>query len=343
MNFHSQLPGNFCNPFWNPKMSMNNHHQVTLIGLGTIGMSMAALHLRDSTTTIHIFDVRPDIEQQILTHLPTFLEPLCLGLSTASLISSGRVKIHSTLETACCQSTIVQEQGPESPSFKQALWADVEKIAPPNAHFWSSTSGIPASKQISKMENKSRLVVVHPFNPPHVMPLLEIVPSPTTDRAEIHFACNYFRQVSPSHVPVVIKKEISGFVGNRLAFAVLREACYLVDQDVISVKDLDQIMKSSLGPRWALSGVFESYNAGGGEDGFRGFMSKLESTIQEVWDDLGAIHMTGEDSKWRDNVISLVEEGYEPVISAQTKEKEASLREVLRIQSSIGGKGLLYN
>ncbi|RLL98503.1 hypothetical protein CFD26_105956 [Aspergillus turcosus] len=315
-------------------MAANETHQVALIGLGTIGIAMAALHLRDPTSTIHIFDVRADIEQFIFAHLPGFLEPVSRGTSVASLISSGRIKIHTALETACSLATIVQEQGPENIAFKKPLWAQIEKVAPPTAHFWSSTSGIPASEQTAAMQNKSRLLVVHPFNPPHIMPLLEIVPSSSTSSSEVEFACRYFRQVSPRHCPVVIKKEVSGFVGNRLAFAVLREACYLVEQGVVSVKDLDQIMMSSLGPRWALGGVFESYHAGGGEDGFRGFLNKLEATVQEVWDDLGLISMTNDNQRWREYVTAQVEETYGQSSLGQTNGKKAKLREVLRIQSS---------
>jgi 3-hydroxyacyl-CoA dehydrogenase len=311
-----------------------NQNQVTLIGLGTIGISMAALHLRDPNSTIHLFDVRSDIEQHILAHLPAFLESVCPGTSVESLISSGRIKIHTTIETACSEATIIQEQGPENVSFKKSLWAQVESIAPPYAHFWSSTSGIPTSEQTADMQDKSRLLVVHPFNPPHIMPLLEIVPSPNTNQDEVDFACNYFRQVSPRHCPVVIKKEICGFVGNRLAFAVLREACYLVEQKVVSVKDLDQIMMSSLGPRWALNGVFESYNSGGGVDGFRGFLNKLEATVQGVWNDLGVMSMTGDDSHWKEYVISQTEQTYGPSSLGQTREKEEKLREVQRIQTS---------
>ncbi|KAI9368405.1 3-hydroxyacyl-CoA dehyrogenase [Aspergillus egyptiacus] len=323
-------------------MSVASPQRITLIGLGTIGMSMAALHLSRDNTIVDVFDTRPEFEKYILKTLPNFLEDpssVCNdGLSSssklASLLRSGRLNIHSSLETACASATIVQEQGPENIAFKQSIWKQVENLAPASAHLWTSTSGIAASVQQQDMEDKTRLLVVHPFNPPHIMPLLEIVPAPETSPERVEFAREYFSLPGSRHRPVVIRKEIPGFVGNRLAFALLREACYLVQEDVVSAKDLDTILMASLGPRWAGNGVFESYQQGGGEGGIRAFLEKLGSTMQEVWDGLGQVNVLGEKkTEWKEKVIQQTDDAYGTLTAEQAWEKEERLRDFIRAQS----------
>ncbi|KAL3474399.1 hypothetical protein BJX99DRAFT_260503 [Aspergillus californicus] len=319
-------------------MSAISPHRITLIGLGTIGMSMAALHLTRENTIVDVFDTRPDIEQYLLKTLPNFLsgpnsEPN-LSSSVASLISSGRLHIHSSLEKACACATIVQEQGPENLPFKQSIWKQVEAFAPAAAHLWTSTSGIAASAQQQDMLDKTRLLVVHPFNPPHIMPLLEIVPAPETSPERVEFAREYFSLPGSRHRPVVIRKEIPGFVGNRLAFALLREACHLVQEDVVTAKDLDTILMASLGPRWAGNGVFESYQQGGGEGGIRAFFDKLGGTMQGVWDGIGEVNVSGgQGTEWKEKVIQQTNDAYGTLTPEQVWEKEERLRDFIRAQT----------
>ncbi|KAL2832963.1 3-hydroxyacyl-CoA dehyrogenase [Aspergillus cavernicola] len=324
-------------------MSATSPQRVSLIGLGTIGMSMAALHLARDNTIVDVFDTRPDFEQYLSKTLPNFLaEPSSASgpsSSVASLISSGRLHIHSSLETACAFATIVQEQGPENLAFKQSIWKKVESLAPVSAHLWTSTSGIAASAQQQEMQDKTRLLVVHPFNPPHIMPLLEIVPAPGTSPERVEFAHEYFSLPGSRHRPVVIRKEVPGFVGNRLAFALLREACHLVQEDVVTANDLDTILMASLGPRWAGNGVFESYQQGGGEGGIRAFLDKLGSTMQEVWDGLGKVNVLGEQgTEWKEKVIQQTDDAYGTLTLEQVREKEARLRDFIRAQTQSYGQ-----
>ncbi|KAL6232256.1 hypothetical protein BDW75DRAFT_23373 [Aspergillus navahoensis] len=316
-------------------MSTSAGHRISLIGLGTIGMSMAALHLSRDNTIVDVFDTRPDFEEYLLRTLPTFLigpssDPDSQPIEIASLISTGRLNIHSSLDTACASATIVQEQGPENLEFKQTIWKKVEAIAPASTHFWTSTSGISASAQHQLLHDKTRLLVVHPFNPPHIMPLLEIVPSPETAPERVEFAREYFSIPGCRHRPVVIQKEIPGFVGNRLAFALLREACHLVQEDVVTAKDLDTILMASLGPRWAGNGVFESYQQGGGGGGIRAFWDKLGGTMQEVWNGLGQVSV----AEVKEKVVRQTDDAYGTSTSEETRrEKEERLREFLKVQT----------
>lgn len=301
--------------------------KVAIIGAGTIGLSFAALHLmKNPSCTVTIHDTRPDLKEYMEVKLPEFLVDADVQKCTS------RVSTADSLVETVSNADIVQEQGPENASFKQTVWAQIEQHAPPDALFWSSTSGIPASEQSKDTKDKSRLVVVHPYNPPHIMPLLEVVPSPSTSQAVIDRTLEYWRSLG--RVPVLIRKECTGFVANRLAFALFREACSLVAQGVVGVEDLDAVVQASMGPRWTVAGPFKSYHAGGGEGGLRSFMDKIGGTVQECWDasdkdvKAGGIAV-GE--KWQEDVCRQTDEAYGVVDTAERDLKtKAVLKAVLQ-------------
>lgn len=314
-------------------------YNVALIGFGSIGISFAALHLRFGTGAVTVFDTRPDLAQHIKSVLPGYLGDDPEAPTLADLQTQGRLVICTSLEDACANADIVQEQGPERVDFKQEIWSKIEQVAPPEAHFWTSTSGIAASLQNQRMKNPGRLLVVHPFNPPHIMPLIEIVPSPQTALSETEFARGYFHGLRSGHRPVVINKELPGFVGNRLAYILFREASYLVKEDVVSVKDVDTIIEASLGPRFATQGPFKAYHMGGGTAGIRGFMHNLQGTIQDVWDSFENIDF-GNGDGWEEKVITQTEEAYGMPNSAQFTARDKQLRSVLKTQQRIDQSGM---
>ena len=306
-------------------------YNVALVGLGSIGVSFAALHLRFGTGTVTVCDTRPDLHEHVTSVLPGYLGTDAQAPKLADLLSQGRLSICSSLEEACASADIVQEQGPENLAFKRSIWSKIESCAPEKARFWSSTSGIAASAQSEGTGYRGRLLVVHPFNPPHILPLVEIVPSPETRREEVDFARGYFEALGSGHRPVVINKELPGFVGNRIAFTVLREAAYLVKEDVVSVGDIDAVIEASLGPRFAVQGPFKAYHMGGGSKGIRGFLDNLGTTIQEVWDSGESVDFKkdGEREAWVDKVIKQTEETYGMPTVDQLSDRDRELRRVL--------------
>lgn len=249
----------------------------------------------------------------------------------SALVSSRRLQIAENLQDAVKNSDIVQEQGPENAPFKQKIWPEIERYAPSDCLFWSSTSGIPASVQSVNMSRPGRLLVVHPYNPPHVMPLIEIVPSPQTDGSVISRTEAYWKELGRE--PVVMGKEITGFVANRLAFVLLREAIHLVNEGVVSAPDLDRVVESSMGPRWAVAGPFKSYHMGGGAGGLEAFIKNIGGTIQSCWDDAGKENF-GEG--WEENVIRQTKEAYGEVKNSDFKKRDDATREVLA--AGKGGK-----
>ena len=300
--------------------------KVAIIGSGTIGLSFAALHLtKNLTSTVAIYDSRPDLYEYVCEKLPGYVHP---DFSAEDKSWRDRLMLAGSIAKAVEFADIVQEQGPEKLEFKIGLWPEVEKHARSDALLWSSTSGIPAIQQSKEMRDKSRLLVVHPYNPPHIMPLLEVVPSPSTSQGAINRTVKYWRSLG--RTPVVIKKECTGFVANRLAFSLFREACSLVAQGVIDVKELDAIVTSSMGPRWSVAGPFKAYHAGGGDGGMSSFFDKIGGTIQECWDvsekDIKnhKIHVGQE--AWQDKLSKQCEVEFG---SVDTAERDAKTRKVL--------------
>ncbi|KAK2800537.1 hypothetical protein FQN50_008082 [Emmonsiellopsis sp. PD_5] len=288
-------------------MSQSDDIHITLIGIGTIGLSLAALHLTHLPSPSHLtlVDTRPDLSTYIHANLP----PL-LPAHKRATISISQINLTTSIATAVSNphTKIIHESGPENLPFKRSLWHTVTKHAPPTAILWTSTSGIPASLQASELSDsdKRRLCVVHPFNPPHILPLLEIIPSPHTSADVVAFTMDFWKHAR-GRQPILVRKEITGFVAGRLAWALLREAIQLVEMGVVGVEELDRVMETSMGPRWAYAGPFKSFHAGGGEGGFEGLMRNVGGTVQACWDDGGRVNMGGE---WEGEVFRRVREVY---------------------------------
>ena len=322
-------------------MSHTDSFQITIIGAGTIGLSFAALHLKHASPRslrLVIHDTRPDLEEYILKTLPTYIQCTIRRLDgsdvgTFSVEAEDETLRHELttnrdLQSAVTRADIVQEQGPEDVSFKTQLWPKVEQYCPSQALLWSSTSGIPASTQSRDMKDASRLIVVHPYNPPHIMPLLEIVPSPKTSPNIVSRTVEFWKD--KDRTPIIVKKETTGFVANRLAFALLREAIHLVKEEVVTVEEIDALMTSSMGPRWATAGVFKSYHAGGGAGGLERFFQTIGSTVQACWDDSGQVNLG---DGWENDICSQAKSAYGAI---GLKERDEKTRKVLAAANSLG-------
>jgi 3-hydroxyacyl-CoA dehydrogenase len=302
--------------------------KITLIGAGTIGLSFAAFHLTHlpSTSQLTIYDTRPNAEAYILEALPKFY-------GDHRSLPPSNIHIATSLQEAVESADIIQESGPENLDIKRALWAEVERHAPTSSLLWSSTSGISASQQSREMQDKSRVLVVHPYNPPHIMPLLELVPSPETSADVIERTQQFWR--TRGRVPILIRKEVTGFVANRLAFALLRESIHLVSSGVVGVEELDRIVESSMGPRWAVAGPFKSYHAGGGPGGLEGFFANIGQTVQDCWSDQGNVNV-GDGSGWEEKVFKEAREVYGTV---DTEERDRITRRLLDVLQEEKEKG----
>ena len=250
---------------------LRRYSNVCVIGAGVIGASWTALFLAHGLNVV-VNDPQPNIETTLkgalLKIAPTLRE---LGLPHE--FPDRSLRFEADLERAVANVDLVQENGPERPEWKQQLWARIENAVPKHALLLSSSSARPATEQGREMRDASRLLVGHPFNPPHLIPLVEIVPGERTDPDAIVDAVAFYEALGK--VPRVLKKEIQGFVANRLQRAIMREACYLVQEGVVTIDELDDIVTSSIGLRWAVNGPFSSLHMGGGPKGLESFFQHL--------------------------------------------------------------------
>ena len=301
--------------------------KILLIGAGTIGLSFAALHLRflkdASNLTIH--DTRPDLQNHVLTNLP----PLLPDSLHASIPHIHLSTTPTTLTAAASHAAIIQEQGPENLPFKASLWASLSPHVSPTALLWSSTSGIPASAQCASLPAalRAQLLVVHPFNPPHVLPLVEVVPHAATSAAAVARTVAFW--AARGRRPVVLRREVAGFVANRLAFALLREAVGLVREGVVSVAECDDIVTASMGPRWAVWGPFRSYHAGGGEGGREAFFRNIGGSVQACWEEGSRVNF-GKGEDWEEEVFRQCEETFGKVDLVDRDRKTTKVLEAVR-------------
>lgn len=266
------------------------YSDVAVIGAGLIGLSWAALFLANGLR-VRVYDPRPDLEQAVREALAAASPALQqLGYSTAGF--EQRLRIESNLGAAARDTDLVQESGPEQIDFKRECFAQLEQFAKPTALLFSSTSSLRATHIAQEMKHPERVMVGHPFNPPHIMPLVEIVPGEKAAPEAVQEAVAFYRALGKA--PVRLHREIDGFVGNRLQAAVLRESIYLVQQGVVSVEELDTLMTNSLGLRWAAVGPFKGIHLGGGPGGITHFLRHLGPIFEGLFNQLGEAHITPE-------------------------------------------------
>ncbi|KAJ5311989.1 hypothetical protein PENANT_c022G03589 [Penicillium antarcticum] len=255
---------------------------VGVIGTGVIGASWTALFLSKGLKVIAT-DPAPDAEVKLLEYLQKNGSSVPKSkLTTSSFLEN--LKFVRDLDPYLGEIDLIQENGPERVDFKRRLFAHLDANTPGHVLIASSSSGLPSSAFITKCKNNpSRILIGHPFNPPHLVPLVEVVPHPGTSDAYVTAACEFYRDLDKD--PVVVKKETPGFIANRLQAAVCSEAYSLVSRGVVSAEDLDKTMTSGLGLRWALSGPIMTNTLGGGGN-FSHFMNHLGPALKTWLDDM---------------------------------------------------------
>lgn len=251
--------------------------QVTIVGSGLIGRSWAIAFARAGWRVV-MWDPAEGAAEASLATIENLLgdlaaEDLLQGRSVSearSLISAS-----ATLESALDGTRWVQENAPEDVEVKRALWARLDALAPPDAVLASSTSAIVPSDFTANLPGRARCLVAHPINPPYLVPAVELVPAPWTSAETMTAAETVIRGIGQA--PIVMKRELDGFVMNRLQGALLDEAFRLVADGYCSVEDIDIGLREGLALRWAFIGPFETIdlNAPGGVRDYVGRYGKL--------------------------------------------------------------------
>ena len=258
-----------------------------MIGAGTIGLSWAGLFLANGfSVTIH--DPRPDVQIAVLSGLDGIKWSLeSLGYHIEKF--TRRLHFEDKLHKAVADAEFIQESIPEIAEAKQSLYEKLGRFTRPSALILSSSAALSASVITKRMKDAERVLIGHSFDAPHMMPLVEVVPGVKTSQNAIDRAMAFYRGIGKQ--PVLIGKEVAGFVANRLHYALLREGMYLVNSGVLSIEDLDQLVRASLGPRWTAAGPFKTLALGGGIEGISHFLRCSGSLMQNVWSELGQVNL----------------------------------------------------
>jgi 3-hydroxyacyl-CoA dehydrogenase len=256
---------------------------VAIVGTGVIGASWAACFLAHGLDVVAT-DPAPGAEAALRKYVEGAWPALTkLGLAPGA--STSRLTFTSDLAKALTGADLVQENGPEREAFKIKLYADMDAILPPEVILASSSSGITMSRIQSECKHPERCVIGHPFTPPHLIPLVEVVGGSKTSPETVQRAMRFYTAMGRH--PIHIRKEVKGHVGNRLQAALYREIVYLIEQDVVSVADVDAAVNLGPGLRWALMGPNLLFNLGGGPGGMSHFFEQFTAPMTAWWADLG--------------------------------------------------------
>jgi carnitine 3-dehydrogenase len=206
--------------------------------------------------------------------------------------SPDRLKFTSDMPTALADADFVQENAPERPELKVKLMAEIDEATSTDAIIASSSSGITMSVMQAECRHPERTVIGHPFNPPHVIPLVEVVGGTKTDPETIYDAMDFYASIGKK--PIHLKKELPGHVANRLQSALYREIVYLIGQGVLDVADADDAVSWGPGLRWGVMGPNLLWHLGGGQGGIQHFMDTLMPRMAAGWPGLGNPEFTPE-------------------------------------------------
>jgi 3-hydroxyacyl-CoA dehydrogenase len=238
--------------------------KIAIVGSGLIGRAWATVFASHGFE-VALHDVKRKAAEAARRHIATNLGELAgHGLVDSPDGALARIRVAAGLADALADADLAQENGPETVEAKQALFAEMDRLAPPQAILASSTSFILASAFSESLPGRARCLVAHPVNPPHLVPIVELAPAPWTDSAVVARAKALYEQAG--QVPVVLRKEKAGFILNRLQAVLLAEAFRLVGEGVASAEDVDKTIRDGLGLRWSFMGPFETIelNAPGG-------------------------------------------------------------------------------
>ncbi|MGV7032523.1 3-hydroxyacyl-CoA dehydrogenase NAD-binding domain-containing protein [Methylobacterium symbioticum] len=299
---------------------------VAVVGCGTVGASWAALFLA------HGIDVSAwDPATGFADRLQASVDLARAQLAELGLTGAGRLCTHADLEAALAGVGFVQENAPEDEGLKRGLLARIDASLPADILIASSTSAMLRSRIVADCRRPERVLVAHPFNPPHLVPLVEIVAGGET--AAERAAAIYARL---GRRPVILRREMPGHIANRLASALYREAVNLVAEGVASVADIDAALCNGPGLRWSAMGPHMTYHLGGGAGGIRHYLDHLGPSQELRWASLGTPRLT-------DTVKAAIVAGVEAEAAGRTvaeleARRDRALIEVLKARTEVAGR-----
>jgi carnitine 3-dehydrogenase len=300
--------------------------RIAVIGAGTIGASWAAYFLARGFE-VAASDPSPNGE----AFARRFIDNAWPALEALKLVQPGadrkRFAFFKDPAEAAKGAEFVQESGPEREDLKIELFATLDAAVPPETVIASSSSGLLISRITKKCKHPERCVIGHPFNPPHLIPLVEVVGGKKTAPEAVYKAMTFYRAIGKH--PIQINKEVRGHVANRLQAALWREAVHLITEGVVSVADADAAVAYGPGLRWALMGPSLTFHMAGGEGGMTHFLEHIGGPMQSWMDDLGKPKLT---PKTRKAIIDgVAEEAGRRSIADLQRWRDRKLIEILKV------------
>ncbi len=265
-------------------------NRISLVGLGTVGSGWAVIYLAngfDVVGTDANTDAEPKCRALIARAWPALRR---LGIATEDQPPMHRFAVVSNIAEAAAGAALVHENAPERLDIKRALYKDIEAAASDDAIIASSTGGLQPSDLQADMGVPGRFVVIHPFNPAHLVPLVEVIGGRLTSPECVDRAVAHIRSIGKH--PIRIDKESTGFLTNRLQFALLREAVHCISEGIASPQAIEDAVQHGLGPRWSVMGSLTTLTLAGGTDGMPAVMDRFAPAIELWWAALGDPKLT---------------------------------------------------
>lgn len=262
---------------------MSDINQTAVLGAGVIGASWASLFLA-AGCKVAVYDSSPDAKASVESYIDSAW-PVLQKLGMTSKGNRQNIEFYSSAEEAVANASFVQESVPEHIDTKHALYQQIENCLLPDAIVASSASGLTLSEMQAGFDNPARFVLGHPFNPPHLIPLVELMGNDQTESGVVERAESFYQAIGK--VTIRVNKEVPGHVANRLQAAVWREAIHMVNSGVATVADVDKAMWAGPGLRWAVMGPTMLFHLGAGEGGLDAFCERYSDSFNRWWADLG--------------------------------------------------------
>ncbi|HVZ10638.1 3-hydroxyacyl-CoA dehydrogenase NAD-binding domain-containing protein [Rhodopila sp.] len=267
--------------------------RVAVLGAGTIGASWVAWFLAKGLQ-VDIWDPKPEAEAYVRRSI-TDAWPAMSALGMAADASPDAWRFHPSPEDAVAAADFVQENAPERLPVKRALYGRIDMALRPDAILGSSTSGLIMSEMQAGFRSAPRLAVGHPFNPPHLIPLVEVVGGRETAPETIAWCLEFYRHIGKK--PIHIRKEARGHLANRLQAALWREAVSAVVTGLASVEDVDTAISAGPGLRWAAMGPHMTFHLGGGEGGIEHLLAQFKPAFESWWETMSTPELNEENCR----------------------------------------------
>jgi len=282
--------------------------RVGLFGAGTIGGGWAATYLARGYEVL-VFDPAASAEQRTRSYLDRVWGSVRRATpGTAASVPHADLRFVSADE-AVHAVALVHENGPEDVAAKQAIFAVIEQSAPSDLVICSSSGGLMPSELQARMTHAHRLVVAHPLSPVYALPLVEVLGGRQTSEATIEFALAHLARLDKK--PIRLRREVPGYLTNRLTFALLREAVHCLAEGVADAQSIEDAVVFGVTPRYAVGGPLTSLALAGGQAGMKGAMDSFAPAIETWWSDLGSPHLT-------DEVKAILIEAADTVVGGRT-------------------------